>query len=53
MNEWSHWNLTGTTQMGIELTNVTKKTDVPKWDILGMSLLGGFYIHPFLQYGGK
>ena len=38
--------------MGLYITNGTKNANIPKWDILGMSLLGGFYIHPFFQYGG-
>ena len=32
-----YWDLTGTTQMGPDLTNGTNKTDSPEWDVPGMS----------------
>ena len=47
----TNWDLTGATQMKQYLINGTTKPNSPKWDILGMILMGGFWIHPFLQDG--
>ena len=53
---WQWWDLTrsllGPYKWGYTLQIGPKNTNISKWDILGMSFLGGFFVHPFLQYGG-